>query len=327
MNRIWQKRGLAAVLLLPAAFLFAAIVSLRRLAYRAGILRSIVLRVPVIVVGNLAAGGAGKTPLVLALVRELAARGRHPGIVSRGYGGNFRGVHKVEEGDSAELVGDEPLLLKRRAACPVFVGSDRVTAAQALLAAYPECDVIVSDDGLQHYRLARDVEIAVIDRRMLANYWMQPAGPFREPVARLAKVDAIVRNGAVDISVHGVPTFDMRLVGERFVRLDDATQVCGAADFADQWLHAVAGIGEPQRFFEHLAALGLSCDSHAFPDHHRYTAADLGFTGNAILTTEKDGVKLRGLSRLPVWVLPVDAQVEPDLVTFVMEKLDGRPPA
>jgi len=324
---IWQKRGLAATLLLPAAFLFTLIVALRRGVYRAGIFRSVKLAVPVVVVGNIAAGGSGKTPVVLALVRELTARGRHPGIVSRGYGGSFSGVHDVAADDSAALVGDEPLLLKRRTLCPVFVGRDRVAAAQALLAAYPACDVIVSDDGLQHYRLARDVEIAVIDKRMLANHWMQPAGPLREPLRRLAKVDAIVKNGAVDITAHGVPTFDMRLSGARFVRLDDATQVRTAADFTGQWLHAVAGIGEPRRFFEHLAALGLSCDTHAFPDHHRYTAADLRFTGDAILATEKDGVKLRGLSRLPVWVLPVDAQIEPDLATFVMEKLDGRPPA
>ncbi|MBI4987117.1 MAG: tetraacyldisaccharide 4'-kinase [Rhodocyclales bacterium] len=327
MTAIWQQRGLLAHLLLPVALLFALLVSLRRYAYRAGILRRVRLPVPVVVIGNIAAGGAGKTPLVLALAGDLAARGRRPGIVSRGYGGEFSGVREVKADDSAALVGDEPLLLKRRAVCPVFVGRDRVAAAQALLAAYPACDVVVSDDGLQHYRLARDVELAVIDRRMLANSWMQPAGPFREPPRRLAQVDAVVKNGAVDILVAGVPTFDMRLRGECFVRLDAAGQFRAAAEFAGLRLHAVAGIGEPRRFFDHLAGLGLACENHGFPDHHRYAAADLDFAGDAILTTEKDGVKLCGLSRLPVWVLPVDAQVEPDLATFVLEKLDGRPPA
>ncbi|MDD5248651.1 MAG: tetraacyldisaccharide 4'-kinase [Rhodocyclaceae bacterium] len=327
MIAVWQKRGLAAHLLLPAALLFSLLVFLRRRAYRAGWLKSMRLPVPVIVVGNIAAGGAGKTPLVLALVKVLAARGRHPGIVSRGYGGSGKGVREVQPGDAADVVGDEPLLLKARAACPVFVGSDRVAAAQALLARYPACDVIVSDDGLQHYRLARDIEIAVIDARLLANHWMQPAGPCREPVARLATVDAVVKNGAVDIDVRGVPTFDMRIQGERFVSLDAAASTRDAADFSAQRLHAVAGIGVPQRFFDHLAALGLRCETHAFPDHHRYVAADLDFAGDALLATEKDGVKLRGLSPLPVWVLPVDAQIEPDLATFVMEKVNGRPPA
>lgn len=326
MNAVWQKRGLIAWLLLPIAALFAIAVSLRRHLYRAGWLKRVWVGVPVVVVGNIAAGGSGKTPVVLALVKDLTARGRHPGIVSRGYGGAVAGVREVREDDSADLVGDEPLLLKIRAGCPVFVGRDRVAAAQALLAANPSCDVIVSDDGLQHYRLIRDVEIAVVDRQLIANHWMQPAGPCREPAARLAQVDAVVKNGDGDIVVHGVPTFGMQMKGERFVRLgSDETR--HAADFAGQRLHAVAGIGVPQRFFAHLAALGLECTAHAFPDHHRYIAADVDFAGDAILATEKDAVKLRGLSPLPVWVLPVDAEIEPDLATFVMEKLDGRPPA
>lgn len=327
MTGVWQKRGLVAWLLLPFALLFRLLVVLRRAAYRAGILRSVRLPVPVVIVGNIAAGGAGKTPLVLMLAQELARRGRRPGIVSRGYGGAVIGVREVQESDGADMVGDEPLLLRRRAGCPVFVGRDRVAAAQALLAAHPECDVILGDDGLQHYRLARDVEIAVVDRRLLANPWLQPAGPCREPVARLAHVDALVKNGAVEILVGGVPTYEMRLEGTRFLSLDDAAQARAPESFAGLRLHAVAGIGEPRRFFDHLAALGLRCEPHAFPDHHRYAACDLDFAGDAILATEKDGVKLRGLSRLPVWVLPVDARIEPDLATFVMEKLDGLPPA
>lgn len=327
MIAVWQKRGIAARLLLPLAWLFSFAVSMRRRAYGLGWLKSVRLPVPVVIVGNIAAGGAGKTPLVLALTKNLAAQGRQPGIVSRGYGGSVRGVHEVRPDDDAALVGDEPLLLKTRSGCPVFVGRDRVAAARALLARYPACDIVISDDGLQHYRLARDVELAVVDARMLGNHWMQPAGPFREPAARLATVDAVVKHGDVDIAVHGVPTFSMRLKGERFVRLDTPEETRCAADFAAQRVHAVAGIGVPQRFFAHLAALGVQCEAHAFPDHHRYVAGDLAFAGDAVLATEKDAVKLRGLSALPVWVLPVDAQVEPDLATFVMEKVDGRPPA
>lgn len=327
MIAVWQRRGWAAVSLLPVGALFALLVALRRQAYRLGVFTAVRLPVPVVIVGNIAAGGAGKTPLVLALVEALTRHGRHPAIISRGYRGAVNGVREVQVYDSAAVVGDEPLLLKRRAACPVFVGRDRVAAGQAVLAAYPACDVIVSDDGLQHYRLARDVEIAVIDRRMLANSWMLPAGPLREPLRRLASVDAVVKNGAVDMPITGVPTFDMQLAGASFVNLDAPQRVQTSADFAGLRLHAVAGIGAPQRFFAHLESLGLACHTHAFPDHHRYAAADLAFDGDAILATEKDGVKLRGLSRLPVWVLPVDARIEPDLATFVLEKLDGRPPA
>lgn len=327
MIAVWQKRGPAAMALLPLAFVFSLLVSLRRRAYRAGWFERVRLPVPVVVVGNIAVGGAGKTPVVLALVQALQAAGRQPGIVSRGYRGSAEGVREVCADDGAELVGDEPLLLKRRCGCPVFVGRDRAAAGAALLAAYPDCDVIVSDDGLQHYRLARDVEIAVIDGRMLDNHWMLPAGPLREPPARLAGVDAIVRNGEVAVAVHGVPTFRMTLVGDRFVRLDAPERFALADDLRGARLHAVAGIGNPRRFFDHLASLGLAAVPHAFPDHHRYAAPDLDFQGDAILATEKDGVKLRGLAKLPVWVLPVEARIEPDLARYVMEKLDGRPPA
>jgi tetraacyldisaccharide 4'-kinase len=329
MTRLWRARGLGAVLLAPLAFVFLLIVCLRRAAYRFGWLSSTRLPVPVVVVGNIVAGGAGKTPLTLWLAQRLAAAGRRPGIVSRGYGRETDDVLEVKVGAGGTAVaaaGDEPLLLARRAGCPVFVGCDRATAAQALLAAYPNCDLILCDDGLQHYRLARDVEVAVIDRRGLMNGWPLPAGPLREPVGRLRQVAALVLNGGAVAPVAGVPNFAMQLEGARFYRLDDPTATCVAADLAGLRLHAVAGIGEPQRFFDHLAALGLQCATHAFPDHHGYVAADLNFVGDAILMTEKDALKCAGLAALPIWVLPVDACVEPDLARFVLdilEKIDG----
>lgn len=325
--RIWQRRGLAARLLLPAGLLFSLLALLRRLAYRLGWLSAVRLPVPVVVVGNIIAGGAGKTPLTLWLARQLAALGRHPGIVSRGYGRHDDKVRKVGAGDTAASVGDEPLLLARRAHCPVFVGADRAAAGQALLAAHPECDVILCDDGLQHYRLARDVELAVLDRRGLLNGWPLPAGPLREPASRLRKVAALILNGAAVAPLAGVPTFGMRLRGERFHRLDAPEQSCTARELAGLRLHAVAGIGEPQRFFDHLAALGLCCEIHPFPDHHRYTRADLQFDGDAILTTEKDALKCAGLATAPIWILPVEAVIEPDLARFVLEIIDGSAPA
>ncbi|MFN6961546.1 MAG: tetraacyldisaccharide 4'-kinase [Rhodocyclaceae bacterium] len=320
----WRRRGLAACLLLPLGLAFAVLAGLRRWAYRHGWLKSGRLPVPVGVIGNIVAGGAGKTPLTLWLAQRLRAAGRHPGIVSRGHGRATHDIRKVGAGDTAREVGDEPLLLARRSGCPVVVGADRVAAARALLAAHPECDLLLCDDGLQHYRLQRDIEIAVIDRRGLMNGWPLPAGPLREPPARLRTVDALVLHDAVMPPLPGVPRFTMRLVGRRFQRLDDPSVTCTADDLAGQKLHAVAGIGEPQRFFDHLARLGLAFEAHPFPDHHHYRAADLEFVGDAILMTEKDALKCAGLARLPVWVLPVEAHVEPDLARHVLAILEKR---
>lgn len=330
MTGIWLKRGVAALALLPVGLLFALLSKLRRAAYRLGLIATVRLPVPVVVIGNIIAGGAGKTPLTLWLAKQLAAAGRKPGIVSRGYGRETSGICEVKVGaggTAVAAVGDEPLLLAQRAGCPVFVGTDRAAAALALLAAHPDCDLILCDDGLQHYHLARTVEIAVIDRRGLMNGWPLPAGPLREPKGRLKEVDALVLNGAATAPVADVPVFRMRLEGERFYRLDDPNVTCAASDLAGRQLHAVAGIAEPQRFFDHLTALGLRFDPHAFPDHHRYVSVDFPFVGEAILMTEKDALKCGGLSPLPIWVLPVEARIEPDLARFVLEKINGPAPA
>ncbi|MFN4148930.1 MAG: tetraacyldisaccharide 4'-kinase [Rhodocyclaceae bacterium] len=318
----WRRRGLAACLLLPVGLIFFALAGLRRWAYRHGWLKSWRLPVPVVVIGNIVTGGAGKTPLTLWLAQRLRAAGRHPGIVSRGYGRVGHDIRKVGAGDTAREVGDEPLLLARRSGCPVVVGADRVAAARALLAAHPECDLLLCDDGLQHYRLQRDFEIAVIDRRGLMNGWPLPAGPLREPPARLREVDALVLHDAVALPVAAVPSFMMRLEGRRFHLLDDPRVTCEAEKLVGLRLHAVAGIGEPQRFFDHLAGLGLVFEAHAFPDHHAYRASDLDFAGDAILMTEKDALKCAGVTRLPVWVLPVEANVEPDLARHVLNSLE-----
>ena len=305
--------------------------------YRWALLPAHRLPAPVVVVGNLIVGGAGKTPLILHLAMALRARGRRPGIVSRGYRGGARGVMVVTADSDPAVVGDEPVLLARHAGCPVYVGRDRVAAGMALLRDHPDCDVILADDGLQHYRLARDVEIAVFDERGVMNGWQLPAGPLREPLSRLATVDAIVLNHGderheplppLDAAVMSAPTFRMRLVGRRFHRLDDARTVCSAAELVGQRLHAVAGIGDPQRFFSHLRAMDIDFVAHPFADHHRYRREELIYDGDAILTTEKDAVKLSRLEvPLPIWVLPVTAEVAPDLAAFIVERLNGRSPA
>lgn len=333
---IWRGRGFFAWLLLPVGRLFQLAVAMRRRLYRNGLLRAERLPVPVVVIGNITVGGSGKTPLVIWLADALRRAGRHPGIVSRGHGRVDDRVRKVGAGDTAHDVGDEPLLLARRAACPVFVGADRVAAARALIQAHPECDVILSDDGLQHYRLARDVEIAVIDARGVMNGWPLPAGPLREPLSRLRSVDALVINGGDAASLPvpmsmpmGSAVFGMTLVGDRFYRHGDAASTCDASRLAGLRLHAVAGIGDPERFFTHLSALGLACETHAFPDHHAYATDDLPHAGDAVVTTEKDAVKFPVESplsaRLPIWVLPVEARIAPDLARLVVERLDGHP--
>ena len=340
--RVWQRRGWAAWLLLPFAGLFVLLAALRRLVFYWGILKQQHLPVPVVVVGNIIVGGSGKTPLTLWLVEQLRAAGWQPGIISRGYAADARpqAVCEVHADSLAGLVGDEPLLLRRRTGVPVFVGRDRAAAGRALLAAYPQCDVLLSDDGLQHYRLGRDVEIAVLDGRGLMNGWRLPAGPLRESPQRLARVTALVLNGTqvcVPVEAAAVPHFVMQLEGRTFQRLDDPAVQCLSAELAGLRLAAVCGIAVPERFFRHLEALGLRFSRHVFPDHHRYSAEDLsGIVADVLLMTEKDAVKCRAFSGRAIWVLPVTAHLVPDtagdglirlIEPYLVEKMRGSPTA
>jgi tetraacyldisaccharide 4'-kinase len=308
---------------------------LRRFAYRRNWLTRMRLPVAVIVIGNITAGGTGKTPLVLWLAQFLREHGFQPGIVSRGYGGTARGPQPVDAHSDARVCGDEPLLLARRSGCPLWIGRDRVAAGRALLAAHPQCDVIVSDDGLQHYRLARDVEVAVIDgMRGFGNGLPLPAGPLREPPARLAAVDAVVIQRPPGADEAGIPAFrdgdkqprfTMTLAGRTFHNLLNPACTAGAEHFIGQRLHAVAGIGEPQRFFRHLTRLGLAFTAHAFPDHHVFTSQDLDFADcDAVIMTEKDAVKCAQFCSERCWALPVDAEVDPQLGDVLLHKLRKR---
>jgi tetraacyldisaccharide 4'-kinase len=326
LARAWSRRGPLAIGLLPLAGVFSALAALRRRLYALRWLRSERLAVPVIVVGNITVGGSGKTPVVIALAQALALAGRRPGVVSRGYGGSAAGPRAVDPADPAALVGDEPLLIARRAGVPVWIGARRAEAGRALLAARPECDLLICDDGLQHYALRRDVELAVIDPRGFGNGWPLPAGPLREPPVRLAAVDALILNGTAPPppALPAIPRFPMRLVGERFYRLAAPGLTCGAADLAGRRLHAAAGIGDPSRFFAHLRALGLVFEAHPFADHHRFVEADFGFVGGAtLLLTEKDAVKCAAFAPADTWVLPVRAELPPELVRLVLEKIHG----
>ena len=310
-----------SVLLAPASIVFLGATLVRRALYRYGVFRTERLPVPVVIVGNITVGGSGKTPLVIALASALARRGWRPAIVSRGYGARSRGPRPVAADDDPDAVGDEPLLLARTG-FPVWIGVDRPAAGRALLAVHADRDLIIADDGLQHYALGRDIEIAVIDAaRGLGNGLPLPAGPLREPAARLAQVDAIVRLGG---AVRSEREFAMTLAGERFVRVNAASVSADAERFRSGTVHAIAGIGNPARFFAELAALGIRATCHPFPDHHRYTAADLQFPGaTAILMTEKDAVKCKAFADDRCWTLPVSATVEPALLALIERGLRG----
>jgi tetraacyldisaccharide 4'-kinase len=324
LQRQWfeQRRLTPALwLLLPLAWLYSLLSALnRRLA------KPVRLPVPVIVVGNLIVGGAGKTPLTLWLAQQLKAHGWRPGIVSRGYGRSGDGVVPASADSKPEAVGDEPLLLARRSGVPVWVGRQRAAAGAALLAAHPEVNVVLCDDGLQHYGLARDVELVVFDGRGAGNGWRLPVGPLREPLARLSTVNAIIGNNLKSRFSASVPTFAMTLQPASFYRLDDPSQTCSAESLRGRSkLYALAGIGNPGRFFQTLETLGLTCENHPFPDHHRYASADLAFAEDGILLmTEKDAVKCAGLTAGETWVLPVEAELSPALIELILEKLRGR---
>ena len=315
----WGRRGALAWLLWPASLAFLAVVVVRRFLYRIKILPSKHPGIPVIVVGNLTVGGSGKTPLVLWVAQLLRAQRWKPGIVSRGYGGAMDGPHAATIASDPAAVGDEPMLLARRSGCPVWVAQDRVAACRALRAEHPDCDVILSDDGLQHYALARDLEICVVDERGFGNGLLLPAGPLREPRARLRSVDAVVTHGAANLEGHA-----MRLEGENFIRLNDAHDVRAAKSFAGQKVHAIAGIGDPQRFFRQLAGFGLQVVPHPFPDHHAFRAGDLAFGDDApVVMTEKDAVKCKRFAGVQHWVFPVRASLDPAFGRWLLGRLGG----
>ncbi|MDD5241142.1 MAG: tetraacyldisaccharide 4'-kinase [Sulfuricella sp.] len=330
LQRQWQHLTLWHVVLLPPCILFWLASALRRSLYRAGLLRTVRLPVPVVVVGNISVGGTGKTPLVLWLADFLRQHGFRPGIISRGYGGGAGRVMPADAGCDPATVGDEPLLLAKKSGCPVWVGRDRVAAGEALLSAHPECNVLLSDDGLQHYRLGRDVEIAVVDAgRRFGNGLPLPAGPLREGVSRLRSVDAIVANGSSLLP--GAPLrneFEMQLEGRVFYNLCNPDRHVEAESLRGGRLHALAGIGNPRRFFTHLRGLGLEFEEHAFPDHCAYRPQDLRYDdADVLLMTEKDAVKCTKFADERYWVLAVNAVLPPVFGQMILQKLrdiDGR---
>ncbi len=322
LDYYWYEKSRWLWLLWPLSLLFAVLSGLRRWLYRIDVFASYRPPVPVIVVGNITVGGSGKTPLVTWLADYLCAQGYRPGIVSRGYGGKAKQWPQPVTADSdPQLVGDEAVLLAGRTNCPMMVGPDRAAAVRKLLAEN-DINVIISDDGMQHYALARDIEIAVVDgQRRFGNGLCLPAGPLRESASRLKKVSFIVSNG-----IPHSGEWAMKLHGDEAVSLRNGSRR-KLSEFSDLPVHAVAGIGNPARFFDFLRENGLEPICHPFSDHHPYEAGDLEFAGaNQVMMTEKDAVKYRPFTGDRHWFIPVTASL-PDAfgpkVTAALEKIHG----
>ncbi len=332
LQSAWQTRGPLAVALLPLAWLYTMLTVVRRGLYGVGLLRAQRLDVPVLVVGNLIAGGAGKTPTTLALLGLLRRHGWRPGVVSRGHGRASLGIVHVDPDTPATQAGDEPLLLRLRGGVPVCVGEDRVAAARALRQRHPDVDILVCDDGLQHLRLARDAQVLVFDERGAGNGWRLPAGPLRDPMPDRVPSNSVVLYNATAPSTP--------LPGHLAQR-----SLAGAVSLADWWrgiapdpgalaalrgrpLLAAAGLAQPQRFFSMLREQGLHISEHPLPDHHPFAALDWPAGTADVVLTEKDAVKIRperaGTAR--VWVAALDFRLPAAFEQELLALLPPRPP-
>lgn len=303
-QRIWYGDHPLSPWLAPLGWCYAGFARLRRLAYAAGFLPVQRVPVPVIIIGNITAGGTGKTPLIIWLARHLLAAGRRPGIISRGYGGRAgKWPQQVRPDSNPFLVGDEPVLIARNTGCPVAVSPKRTVAARELLE-HRDIDVLLCDDGLQHLALRRDLEIVVVDgARRYGNGRCLPAGPLREPLARLESVDMVVTNGRPARNEYG-----MQYAYGALHSVRDPECVLEPGALRGRRVHAVAGIGNPARFFSHLRGLDIRVIRHEFPDHHAYSPADLVFDEKLpVVMTEKDAVKCEAFAHDDTWYLPVRA--------------------
>ncbi|HHJ15317.1 MAG TPA: tetraacyldisaccharide 4'-kinase [Gammaproteobacteria bacterium] len=322
LHAVWYGKSGTALALLPLSWLYCLLVWLRRKLYRCGILQRRCLDCRVMVVGNINVGGSGKTPLVTAIARRAQDMGLQVGILARGYRGRARHWPQAVHADSdPRQVGDEAVLLARETGAAVFAGPDRITAGRALLQAGP-CDIIICDDGLQHLALQADTEIAVVDAAYgTGNGYCLPAGPLREPAARLREVDAVVT-----LRDNTDAAFSMRLQSLPLRCIMDPSQTCDLNSLRGQNVHAVAGIAHPQRFFDSLHEAGLNIRPHIFADHHPFQAAELDFGDNApVLMTAKDALKCEPFARPNWWSVPVEAQLDASLEAWLTEILDQEP--
>jgi tetraacyldisaccharide 4'-kinase len=329
IQRVWYGSDRSYRLLLPFAGLYCLLLMLRRMLYRLGVLRIHTAAVPVIVVGNITAGGTGKTPTTIWLAQEMRERGFSPGIVSRGYGGSRSSSSmRVDSASDAAIVGDEPVLIAKRTGCPVVVDANRPRAASMLID--DGADLIIADDGLQHYGLARSYEICVIDgSRGLGNRKLLPAGPLRETIGRLEEVDQVLVNGRLrqeteSLSVVEQNALEFELVAIEVIRLNGS--LTRPIDrFAGTTVHGVAAIGNPRRFFDLLRSHGIQVIEHAYPDHARLQKKDIAFGDDFdILMTEKDAVKLDRQVSDRMWYVPVDLKMDPVQAGPWLQQIESR---
>ena len=312
--RAWYRGAWWLYLLRPAEAVFRSVAAMRRTLYRNGLLSTYRAPVPVVVVGNITVGGTGKTAVVIALVESLQQQGIRVGVISRGYGAKgLVAALGVTAESRPEHCGDEPLLIHQRTGCPCWVAASRSAAARALLAA-AEVDILISDDGLQHYALARDLEIALLDNeRGIGNGFCLPAGPLREPAARLQSVDHVLYRNDSD------PGCSMHYTSAALINLGSGQRCLPTPAELAVEVHGVAGLGQPAQFFDTLRRQGFTVQEHSFPDHHGYTAADFTGMGNMpIIMTEKDAVKCRGLAGDNAWYLTIDAQLPAAVTSAVV---------
>jgi tetraacyldisaccharide 4'-kinase len=329
LHRVWYEGGWAYQMLLPLSGVYWLLLTLRRFLYSVGFIGRHRAIVPVIIVGNITAGGTGKTPVAIWLARELKNRGFSPGVVSRGYGGSkSKTSMRVDAASDPAVVGDEPVLIAKRTGCAVVVDSNRARAAQMLVE--DGVDVIIADDGLQHYRLERTYEICVVDgSRGLGNRLLIPAGPLRETIDRLAEVDQVLINGRLKEKVEALTAVEQNALEFELVA-NEVTRINGSLArpierFSGSTVHGVAAIGNPQRFFDLLRGHGIQVIEHAFPDHARLGRQDLKFGDEFdILMTEKDAVKLGRLTGDRYWCVPVELQMDPVLAGPWIEQIESR---
>lgn len=325
ITKAWYKGALWLYLLWPLSLIYQFVIYIRRYFYRQGIFKTHRVDVPVIVVGNITVGGTGKSPLVCHLVESLRNKGFNPGIISRGYGAKLA-RHQVREVFAQSLpseVGDEPLMLKKKLGCQVFVSPSRVLAAKAIQKA--GCDIIISDDGLQHYALYRDIEVCVFDgQRKWGNGYLLPMGPLREPISRLKSIPYLVVNGANNAGSYGQSglnqkEFSMTLHAQSLICMNTGSTK-PLQEFSQKTVHAVAGIGHPERFFNTLQEAGIQLETHAFGDHHAYKHGDFQFDQDLpIIMTEKDAVKCESFELKNAWFLPVSANLNGDLAGQIVK--------
>jgi len=329
LHRVWYEGASNYQMLLPLSGLYWLIITLRRCLYGLGILGRHRAIVPVIIVGNITAGGTGKTPVTIWLAGELQKRGFKVGIVSRGYGGSKSSTSmRVDTASDPDVVGDEPVLLAKRTGCTVVVDSNRARAAQMLVD--DGVNVIIADDGLQHYRLERTYEICVIDgARGLGNRFLLPAGPLRETIDRLSEVDQVLINGrkgdnVAELTAVEQNAIEFELVAREITRLNGSL-TRPIEGFSGTTVHAVAAIGNPARFFDMLRAHGIQVIEHAFQDHARLSVSDLRFGDDfEVLMTEKDAVKLEATTSDKYWTVPVDLEIDPVLSSPWLEQIESR---